>query len=67
MNRTFIMLKLSSFAPEISIQTDCYSFRLIEQIGKKVVVFFPRAGHSTVPEKPHNSPHQMMLLPRKKL
>ena len=38
------MLKLGSFAPKISIQTDCGCFSLNEQIGKKVVIFFfPRA------------------------
>ena len=38
------MLKLGSFAPELSIQTDCGWFSLNEQIDKKVVVFFfPRA------------------------
>ena len=41
------MLKLGSLAPKISIQTDCGRFRLTEQIGKKVVVFFfPRADTS---------------------
>ena len=41
------MLKLGSFAPELSIQTDCGWFSITEQIGKKVVVFFfPRADTS---------------------
>ena len=40
-NRTCIMLKLGSLAPELSIRTDCGWFSLTEQIGKKVVVFFP--------------------------
>lgn len=42
------MLKLGSFAPKLSIQTDCGYFSLNEQIGKKVVVFFfPRADTSS--------------------
>ena len=62
------MLKLGSLAPKISIQTDCGWFRLTEQIGKKVVVFFFHAlTHPAVPKKPCNSLHYRMLLPRKKL
>ena len=60
------MLKLGSLAPDISIQTDCSWFDLTEQIGKKVVVFFPRADTSGCTKKPYNSLHYMMLLPRKK-
>ena len=61
------MLTLGSLAPDISIQTDCGWFKLTEQIGKKVVVFFSTPTHPAVLKKPYNSLHYMMLLPRKKL
>ena len=62
------MLKLGSLAPELSIQTDYGWFSLTEQIGKKVVIFFPHALiQPGVSKKPNNFLQSLMHLPRKTL